>query len=82
MQYNKPILLNAKAVDYTHDGKGVVKQDGQLVFVENLLLHETADIQIDVDKKTFKLGSVVKRHTTSVDRITPPCPYFEFVLTL
>jgi 23S rRNA (uracil1939-C5)-methyltransferase len=73
---NNPRIIKGKALDYTHDGRGVVKQDGHLIFVDGLMLHETADILIESDKKSFKTGSIVKRHTTSESRITPPCPYF------
>ena len=73
---NNPRIIKGKALDYTHDGRGVVKQDGHLIFVDGLMLHETADILIESDKKSFKTGSIVKRYTTSDSRITPPCPYF------
>jgi 23S rRNA (uracil1939-C5)-methyltransferase len=70
-------VIKGKAVDYTHDGRGVVKTDGQLIFVDGLMLGETADIRIESQKKSFKTGSVLALHTTSSDRIKPPCPYFE-----
>jgi 23S rRNA (uracil1939-C5)-methyltransferase len=74
---NNVNVIKGKAVDYTHDGRGVVKTDGQLIFVDGLMLGETADIRIESQKKSFKTGSVLALHTTSSDRIKPPCPYFE-----
>ena len=74
---NNVNVIKGKAVDYTHDGRGVVKTDGQLIFVDGLMLGESADIRIESQKKSFKTGSVLALHTTSSDRIKPPCPYFE-----
>lgn len=70
-------MIKGKAVDYTHDGRGVVKTGKELIFVPDLMIGEEADISIVSHKKSFSIGKVEKRLTNNKDRVVPPCPYFE-----
>ena len=45
-----------KCIDYTHDGKGVIKIDKMPVFVDNLLLGEEAKVLITKKEKGYYLG--------------------------
>ena len=44
MQKNE--YLEAKCIDYSHDGQGIVKVDGFPVFVKNMLIDEVGKIKI------------------------------------
>ena len=69
-------MIKGKVIDYAHDGRGVVKHQGKPVFVPDLMLSEEAMIDIVADKKSYMLGQVVERLSTSDDRVDPVCPYF------
>jgi len=61
-------------VDYTHDGQGIVKNNGKPVFVYGLLLGEEAEIQLTYEKSDYCFGKIVKITKISPDRIQPLCP--------
>lgn len=63
--------------DYTHEGKGIVKYNGQPIFVADVMKDEDVEIVITKLNKTYGFGSLVERHSTSSHRVTPPCPYYE-----
>jgi len=69
-------MIKGKVVDYAHDGRGVVKHEGKPVFVPDLMMNEEAMIEIVSDKKSYMLGRVVERLSTSEARVEPVCPYF------
>ncbi|MGA0351757.1 MAG: 23S rRNA (uracil(1939)-C(5))-methyltransferase RlmD [Acholeplasmataceae bacterium] len=70
-------MIRAKAVDYAHDGRGVVKHEGKPVFVPDLLIGEEARIEIVSDRKSYMLGVVQERLNDSEFRVKPVCPYFD-----
>ena len=70
-------MIKAKAVDYAHDGRGVVKYEGKPVFVPDLLIGEEANIEIVSDRKSYMLGVVKERLNDSEFRTKPVCPYFD-----
>ena len=78
---NKRDQFIGECIDYTHDGLGVVKHDNTTIFVKNLLLHETAKIEIIKVLKSYCVGRVVELQTPSSERIEPKfkktfCPFF------
>jgi 23S rRNA (uracil1939-C5)-methyltransferase len=68
--------MKGKAIDYTHDGRGVVKNNSFPIFVPNLMIGEEAEIDIVKEGKSYHLGRVSKRLSDSQDRVTAPCPYY------
>lgn len=68
--------MKGKAIDYTHDGRGVVKNNSFPVFVPNLMIGEEAEIDIIKEGKSYHLGRVLKRLNDSKDRVMAPCPYY------
>ena len=42
MQKNE--YIEAKCIDYTHDGMGIVKYEGMPIFVKNMLVDEIGKI--------------------------------------
>lgn len=70
-------MIKVKAIDYAHDGRGVAKHEGKPIFIPNLMIDEEAEIDIVSDRKSYKLGVITKRLTTSDARVEAVCPYFE-----
>ena len=69
--------MKVKAVDYAHDGRGVVKTGKDLVFVPNLMKGEEAEITITSNKKSYSIGEVKNYLSLSKERVTPSCMYYE-----
>ncbi|MEG1565512.1 MAG: 23S rRNA (uracil(1939)-C(5))-methyltransferase RlmD [Bacilli bacterium] len=61
-------------VDYTHDGQGIIKDNGIPVFVTGLLLGEEAEVEVFYDKISYKVGRLVRLIKLSPHRIKPVCP--------
>lgn len=71
-----PIIENAHVIDITLEGKGIVKHDGLVIFVEGAIIGDIADVQITYSKKKYLEGKVVKLNTASAQRTTPYCNHF------
>lgn len=64
--------MKAKVVDMSHDGLGVVKNEG-VYFLEDAIIGDFVEFQITNEKK--KLGKLIKILEKSPHRIKSPCPY-------
>lgn len=62
-------MFTGEIIDFTHEGKGVIKLDDFIVFVSGGLVGDKVDFTIDKMKKNFATGSVVKIIESSKDRI-------------
>lgn len=69
---NKTII--GKCYDYTYDGKGIVKKDSLVIFVDGIIKGEEAEIEIIYQSKNQTLGKIVKIITPSKYRAKPVCP--------
>lgn len=58
-------------------GQGIARLDGKTIFVADLLPGEEAQIELTEDKRSFAKAKVVKRLSTSPQRVKPQCRYFE-----
>lgn len=67
--------VTASALDA--NGQGIAHAEGKTIFVKGLLPQETARIRLTEEKRQFAKGEVIKRLTTSEQRITPHCEYYE-----
>ncbi|MEZ2793635.1 23S rRNA (uracil(1939)-C(5))-methyltransferase RlmD [Proteus terrae] len=67
--------VTASALDA--NGQGIAHAEGKTIFVKGLLPQETARIRLTEEKRQFAKGEVIKRLTTSGQRITPYCEYYE-----
>lgn len=56
-------------------GRGIVKINDKITFINNLLPGEEAIIKIINNKKKFSEGEIIKLIKKSQDRIIPKCPY-------
>lgn len=69
-------VITGKCLDYTHDGRGVIKVRGIPIFVENVLVGEEAKVLITREAKGFCEARRLELITVSAKRIKPACPYF------
>lgn len=69
--------VQAKCIDYTHDGQGIVKIDGFPVFVKNMLVDEVGQIKIIKVLKNYAVGRLIELEQVNPYRIEPRCPLFK-----
>ena len=72
MQKNE--YLEAKCIDYSHDGQGIVKVDGFPVFVKNMLIDEVGKIKIIKVLKNYAIGRLIEVYQQSPYRVEPRGP--------
>ena len=65
-----------KILSQENEGLGVAKIENFVVFVENGLPGETGTIVITEVKKKYGRARMIELNGTSIERQTPPCPYF------
>ena len=66
--------LIGKCTDYTYDGKGIVKKDNRVIFVDGVIKGEEVEIEIIYESKNQTLGKLIKIIKSSPDRVKPFCP--------
>lgn len=66
-------VIEGKCVDYTYDGKGIVKGEGITVFVDNVIIDEVVKVEVTYKGKNQTLGKVKEFIIKSKDRVTPKC---------
>ena len=66
-------FIVGECVDYTYDGKGIVKGEGITVFVPGIIRGEKAKIEIIHKSNNQTLGVVKEFITTSNQRVKPKC---------
>ncbi len=70
-------VVEGKVVDFAlPECHGVVKKDGFVVFVPQVLEGETCRVEIEKVKRNFALGRLVEVLESSPFRSVPPCPHF------
>ena len=62
--------------DYAAEGKSLARLDGKVIFVENLVPGDVADVRLLKNKKDWAEGVPVQIHTYSADRVEPFCSHF------
>ncbi|MGL4383537.1 MAG: TRAM domain-containing protein, partial [Bacilli bacterium] len=73
----KNVIFKGVVVDYTHDGKGIIKYEGIPIFVKDCLVNEEVEVRIVKDKKKYGFGRVEKIISASPNRVTPLCQYYQ-----
>ncbi len=71
---NRNDLLTLTAIDYTENALGVAKVDGFVVFVNGLMVGESAIVRIEKVTAHHAFGSVTELITPSPERVIPRCP--------
>lgn len=81
-QYSQKTLSKSKTykieiTGLTHEGQGVGKIDGLVVFVDNALIGEIVDVKITKQTKSYAVGTIVKLVKPSEKRVEPFCPVYD-----
>ena len=63
-----------KCVDYTYDGKGIVKKDNKVIFVDGVIIGEEVELEIIYESKNQTLGKLTKIIKSSPARQKAFCP--------
>ena len=66
-------IVRGKCLDYSSEGKGVVKIGKDIIFCDGLFLNEEADIEIQYSRAGVNFGKVKKLYNISRERIQPKC---------
>ena len=66
--------LIGKCVDYTYDGKGIIKKDNKVIFVDGVIKDEEVEIEITYESKNQTLGKLIKILKSSPHRVKSFCP--------
>ncbi|HOJ44621.1 MAG TPA: 23S rRNA (uracil(1939)-C(5))-methyltransferase RlmD [Bacilli bacterium] len=66
-------IIKGTCVDYTHDGRGIIKHEGLPIFVDGLFIGEEADVEITYERKDYAVAKIKKLYKLSKDRIEPRC---------
>lgn len=66
-------IIKGLCVDLSSEGKGVVKNNKDIVFVDGLFPNEEADIEVLYHRAGVNFGKVLKLYKLSKDRIQPRC---------
>lgn len=69
MKNNIGDIVEGEIVDFTHEGKGVLKVDNFIVFVDGGLIGDKVEVEISEVKKNFAQGFVTKLLEASKDRV-------------
>ncbi len=70
---NKFEIVRGKCIDLSFEGKGVLKSDIGIVFVDGLFIGEEADVKVLYRRNGALFGKVHHLITKSKDRIQPLC---------
>lgn len=62
-------IVEEEVVDFTHEGKGVIKVDNFAIFVDGGLIGDRVEARIDKVRKNFGLGTVMNILEDSEDRV-------------
>lgn len=74
---NKKITLEKITVEsYAAEGKSIARVDGKVVFIDNAVPGDVADVFLYKNKKDWGEGFVTRYHEYSKDRINPFCSHF------
>ncbi len=68
--------IKTKITNLDHQGRGIARIEGKVVFIPNALPDEEVEIEIITTKKNYTIGKVIKYHSLSSLRKEVKCPYY------
>lgn len=68
--------LVASVESLSHDGRGVARVAGKVVFIEGALPGEEVRFRYRRRRKRYDSGALLEVLQPSPERVAPPCPYF------
>ena len=73
----KNIILEKVLVeDYAAEGKSLARQDGKVIFIENVVPGDVVDVRLGKSKKDWAEGYATHFHEYSTERVKPFCQHF------
>jgi 23S rRNA (uracil1939-C5)-methyltransferase len=60
----------------THEGKGMGREEGKVIFVDYALPGDKVRVRISKSKKDYAIGTINKLIEPSLDRVEPSCGHF------
>jgi len=69
-------MFQATCEKVVFGGKGLIRHDGMVVFVDDVLPGEEITFELTKQKKNYGEGKLVEVVSPSPDRVAPKCPYF------
>ncbi len=76
MGRKRKIVKELEITKIAAEGKGMARRDGKVIFVENAVPGDIADVRIIKNRKDFAIAKVFELKTPSTDRIKPFCEHF------
>lgn len=69
-------LPNAEVTSLSHDGRGVARVEGKIVFIDHALPGERVSYRTGRRRRRYDTGTLVEVLTPSPQRVTAKCRYF------
>jgi 23S rRNA (uracil1939-C5)-methyltransferase len=63
--------------DLSSEGKGIVKHEGKVIFVDGGITGDVVTIQVKKNHKNFESGKILKLISPSNNRLKPYCQHYE-----
>ena len=77
MRKKKNIVLEEVLVEnYAAEGKSLARQDGKVIFIENVVPGDVVDIRLSKNKKDWAEGYPILFKSFSKERVEPFCQHF------
>ncbi len=70
-------IINVECIDISFEGLGVCKYNGIVVFVDNLLIGEKAEVIITKVTKKYVKAEVISLLEKSLKRVVPECEFYD-----
>ena len=77
MRKKKNIVLEGVLVEnYAAEGKSLARQEGKVIFIEQVVPGDVVDIRLSKSKKDWAEGYPIRFHSYSKERVEPFCQHF------
>ena len=77
MRKKKNIVLEEVLVEnYAAEGKSLARQEGKVIFIENVVPGDVVDIRLSKNKKDWAEGYPIQFKSYSKERVEPFCQHF------
>ncbi len=73
---NNIVLEKVLVEDYAAEGKSLARQNGKVIFIENVVPGDVVDVRLGKSKKDWAEGYPMQFHEYSAERVQPFCQHF------
>lgn len=70
------VLENVTVEGYAAEGKSLARQEGKVIFIENVVPGDVVDVRLTKNKKDWAEGYPAHFHSYSAQRVVPFCQHF------